>query len=106
MCVGLPGKVLRITDEEHSLVEVEIGENVHQVSAAILTGEGEEVEPGDWLEIHSGHALAKLSPDEAEEMLDHIRALDEAHQAALEGRMPDDDLFADSPGGADSEPDD
>ncbi len=90
MCLGLPGRVLEVVDEEHSLVEVEIGERVRTVSAAILTGEGESVREGDWLEIHSGHALAKLDEDEAEAMIDHIRELDEAHRKAMEGRWDPD----------------
>lgn len=81
MCVGLPGQVLEVVDDEHGLVSVRIGEQVRQVSVAILTGGGEEVVEGDWLEIHSGHALAKLEEDEAEQMLAHIRRLDEADRS-------------------------
>lgn len=78
MCVGLPGQVLEIVDAEHGLARVRIGEQVRQVSVAILTGDGEEITEGDWLEIHSGFALAKLDEDEAEQMLAHIQRLDEA----------------------------
>lgn len=88
MCVGLPGQVMEFVDAEHGLVNVRVGAQVRQVSVAILTGGGEEIEEGDWLEIHSGHALAKLEDDEAEEMLAHIRRLDEAHRTGRGDAAP------------------
>lgn len=82
MCVGLPGQVTEILDEEHRLVRVRVGERTYEVSAAIV--EDETVEVGDWLEIHMGHALAKLTEDEAREVLDFMEELDAAHRGALQ----------------------
>lgn len=82
MCVGLPGQIVEILDEEHRLVRVRIGDRTHEVSAAII--EDEELHVGDWLEIHMGHALAKLSEDEARQVLDFMDELDAAHRGALE----------------------
>lgn len=82
MCVGLPGRIVEILDEEHRLVRVRIGDRTHEVSAAII--EDEELHVGDWLEIHMGHALAKLSEDEARQALDFMDELDAAHRGALE----------------------
>lgn len=82
MCVGLPGRVTEILDAEHHLVRVRIGDRTYEVSAAII--EDEEVEVGDWLEVHMGHALAKLSEEEAREVLDFMDELDSAHRGALE----------------------
>lgn len=82
MCVGLPGRVTEILDPEHHLVRVRIGDRTYEVSAAII--EDEEVEVGDWLEVHMGHALAKLSEEEAREVLDFMEELDSANRGALE----------------------
>lgn len=88
MCVGLPGRITEILDAEHGLVRVRVGERTHDVSAAII--EDEDLEVGDWLEIHMGHALAKLSEEEAREALDFMEELDAAHRGALEGLETDD----------------
>lgn len=82
MCVGLPGRITDILDPEHRLVRVRVGERTYEVSAAII--EDEDLEVGDWLEIHMGHALAKLSEDEAQEVLDFMSELDAAHRGALD----------------------
>lgn len=92
MCVALPGLIVEILDRVNALVRVRVGERTHDVSAAIVADEGFEV--GDWLEIHSGHALAKMTEDEAREMLDLMEELDRAHRqaidAAFEERSPRD----------------
>jgi hydrogenase expression/formation protein HypC len=40
-----------------------------RVSAAVLLLEGESLAPGDWLLIHTGFAVARLDPADAEELI-------------------------------------
>lgn len=82
MCVGLPGRVTGIVDEEHHIVRVEVAGEVHDMSAALIAHEG--IAPGDWVEIHMGHAYAKLTEEEATQMLAFMDELDAAHRGELE----------------------
>ena len=60
MCVGLSAKVVRVTDGV-ALVDAEGARR--EVSAMLL----EDLEPGDYVMVHAGTAIAKItSDDEAE----------------------------------------
>ena len=61
MCLGELGQVLGVRD---GLAEVRVGDRLRSVS--LLTLE-EPVDPGDWVLVHSGFALGRLSADEATE---------------------------------------
>lgn len=82
MCVALPGRVVEVVDTEHHIVRVEVAGETHEMSAALLADEG--VAPGDWVEIHMGHAYVKLTEEEAHQMLDFMDELDAAHRGQLE----------------------
>lgn len=97
MCVGLPGRVTEIVDEEHHIVRVEVAGEVHDMSAALIAHDG--IAPGDWVEIHMGHAYTKLTEEEASQMLAFMEELDAAHRGDLE-RLRDelgDDEWRDAP---------
>jgi hydrogenase expression/formation protein HypC len=71
MCLALPAKVVRL-DEATQLATVELG-GVHQeVSLALV----EDVELGDYLLIHVGYALQRLSEEEAMRTLAMFDALE------------------------------
>lgn len=82
MCVGLPGRVVEVVDEAHHIVRVEVAGETHDMSAALIAHEG--IAPGDWVEIHMGHAYAKLTEEEAQDMLAFMEELDAAHRGDLE----------------------
>lgn len=88
MCVGLPGRVVGPSEKSDQLVRVDISGQEHEISVAILE---EDVEVGDWLEIHMGHALAKLSDEEAQDRIAFMEELDAAHRRAF------DELFEGQP---------
>lgn len=90
MCVGLPGRVIGPSDRGDQIVRVEVAGEVHDINIGILE---EDVDVGDWLEIHMGHAMAKLSQEEAQEMISFMEELDAAHRRAVEeafGEEPSD----------------
>ncbi len=64
MCLALPAKVESV-DEVADTAVVALGEVKKTVSTALV----EAVEPGDFLLIHVGYALNKVSPEEAERTL-------------------------------------
>jgi hydrogenase expression/formation protein HypC len=64
LCLAVPAKVLKV-DGDHA--EVEIGGIRREASIALLSGEG--VAPGDYILIHTGYAISKVSREEAAEIL-------------------------------------
>jgi hydrogenase expression/formation protein HypC len=82
MCVALPGRVVEVTDPANGLVTVDIAGMTRTVSTAVLD---ESIDVGDWLEVHSGFALAKITDDEAQEILGFARELDRADREGIAG---------------------
>jgi hydrogenase expression/formation protein HypC len=68
MCLALPAKVLSV-DKEAETAVVALGPIKKGISTALL----DEVKPGDYVLIHVGYALHKVSPEEAERTLAMIR---------------------------------
>ena len=64
MCLALPAKVVAI-DEQTDMATVALGEVKKDVSLALV----EDVGKGDFVLIHVGYALNKISPEEAERTL-------------------------------------
>lgn len=59
MCLAIPAKVLKVEPDDMALVSVE---NVRKrISTALL----EDVKPGDYVLVHVGYALHRLSEEEA-----------------------------------------
>ncbi len=64
MCLALPAKVVAI-DEVTGTATVALGEVKKDVSLALV----DDVQIDDFVLIHVGYALNKVSPDEAERTL-------------------------------------
>ena len=60
MCVGLPAKVVRIQD---GMALVDASGARREVSAELL----DDVDPGDYVMVHAGIAIAKITSDDAAE---------------------------------------
>jgi hydrogenase expression/formation protein HypC len=75
MCLGVPGKVVRLFDDNGlSMGEVDFGGVVRKVCMAYVP----EARVGDFAVIHAGFAISRLDADEAERTLGLISALGEA----------------------------
>lgn len=68
MCLALPAEVISIERETETAV-VALGGVKKEISVALL----DEVDPGDFVLVHVGFALHKLSPEEADRTLAMIR---------------------------------
>ncbi len=64
MCLALPARVTAI-DEQADTAIVALGEVKKEISLALV----EDVQIDDYVLIHVGYALNKLSPEEAERTL-------------------------------------
>ncbi len=69
MCVGLSAKVIRVKDGR-ALIDVSGAKR--EISAELL----EELEPGDYVMVHAGTAIAKITSDDEKEGEDLIRLLE------------------------------
>ncbi len=77
MCLALPAKVLSVEATLQTAV-VALGPVKKEISTALL----DDVVPGDYVLIHVGYALHKVSPEEAERTLAMIREAGEAPELA------------------------
>ncbi len=64
MCLALPAKILTI-DDTTDMATVALGEVKKEVSIALI----EDAQINDYVLIHVGYALNKISPEEAERTL-------------------------------------
>lgn len=60
MCVGLPAKIVTMKD---GMAVVDASGAQREISTELL----EKVEPGDYVMVHAGIAIAKIQEDEEEE---------------------------------------
>ncbi|MBR3457510.1 MAG: HypC/HybG/HupF family hydrogenase formation chaperone [Selenomonadaceae bacterium] len=68
MCVGLPAKVVNIRD---GMAIVDASGARREVSAELL----DDLDPGDYVMVHAGIAIAKITNDEQDETEDIIENL-------------------------------
>lgn len=60
MCVGLPAKVRKV---KGGTAVIDAGGAVREVSAELI----EDLEPGDFVMVHAGSAIAKITSDDEQE---------------------------------------
>ena len=80
MCLAIPGEVLTVED---GTATVDVGGVEQEVRLDTLS---EEVNKGDYLLVHTGFAIQKLSPEEAEETLALFDELIETNRQPEEER--------------------
>jgi hydrogenase expression/formation protein HypC len=68
MCLGVPGKVLERFPDRPTIARVDVEGSVREIDLSML--EGEPPAPGDWVLIHLGFALERLTEAEAAEVLE------------------------------------
>lgn len=71
MCVGLPAKVVRIQD---GMALVDASGARREVSAELLS----DIDPGDYVMVHAGLAIAKITAEDAEEPEALLRDVEDA----------------------------
>ncbi|MBN2701068.1 MAG: HypC/HybG/HupF family hydrogenase formation chaperone [Methylohalobius sp. ZOD2] len=78
MCLGVPGKIIAVTDAERQLAKVDIGGVRREVNLACVAEEGQSLEAcvGQWVLVHVGFALTRISAEEAERTLTLLAELE------------------------------
>lgn len=68
MCLSVPAKVISLEGDN---AKVLLGSTVMSVSTALL----EEVNTGDYVLVHTGFAIQKISTEDADEMIKMLREI-------------------------------
>jgi hydrogenase expression/formation protein HypC len=63
MCLGIPGQVVKLSDEHEHLARVDVNGVGRTINIGLLEDEG--VQCGDWVLIHVGFAMSKIDEEEA-----------------------------------------
>lgn len=85
MCLGIPGRIVKIDDAERKLATVDVSGVRRQVNIACIVNEEHAVEDcvGDWVLVHVGFAMSRIDEEEAAQTLKILTELGEA-QAEIE----------------------
>ncbi|MET4101824.1 hydrogenase expression/formation protein HypC [Roseovarius sp. MBR-78] len=95
MCLGIPGRIVAVTNHERMMAMAEVSGVRREVSIACIAQGPLEDLVGQWALIHVGFAMAVIDEDEAAKTLEALRGLGEAQEtleamaagdAALEGQ--------------------
>ncbi|GGO78526.1 HypC/HybG/HupF family hydrogenase formation chaperone [Nonomuraea cavernae] len=82
MCLGIPGELVG-TDEEHAdLALVDVSGVRRRINVGLLADE--DLKAGDWVLVHVGFALSKISESEAQAVLDYLEGLGQAYDDELD----------------------
>jgi hydrogenase expression/formation protein HypC len=83
MCLGIPGRIVEIIDEESTLAKAEVSGVRRNINIGLVHNEEEQVEIGDWVLIHVGFAMSKLNETEAQSQLQALQDIGEAYEQEL-----------------------
>ena len=74
MCLGIPGKVLEIREQDSlPMSKVEFGGIVKEVCLAYVP----ETQVGDYVLVHVGFAISKIDEQEAREIFSYIEQIEQ-----------------------------
>ena len=84
MCLAIPGRVVALGTDSHNQAVVEVVGVRRKVDLGLL--EEESIQPGDWVLIHVGFAMSKISESEAADQMRTLAILGESEAAIQEVR--------------------
>jgi hydrogenase expression/formation protein HypC len=82
MCLGIPGRIVEITDAAGCLAKVDVSGVQRTISVRLL--EQDLPGPDEWVLVHVGFAMAKIDEKEALMTLAAVQKLGEAYTDELE----------------------
>jgi hydrogenase expression/formation protein HypC len=82
MCLAIPAQISQLLDDDSQQAVVDILGVRRKVNVQLL--EPDRPQPGEWVLIHVGFAMSRISAQQAAEQLDLLRQLGEASTAREE----------------------
>lgn len=84
MCLAIPGKIIEVSSENANSALVDVMGVRRHVDLGLL--EDDKPKPGDWVLIHVGYAMSKISEQDATEQMRTLEMLGESNAALQEVR--------------------
>jgi len=82
MCLAIPGQVVKVFSGQQNTALIDVVGVRRKVDLGLL--EDDMPKPGDWVLIHVGFAMSKISEEDALDQMRTLRALGEAEAATQE----------------------
>lgn len=82
MCLGIPGKIISISDEAQQTGMVDVGGIQRAVNLSCIAEEGVQLGRyvGDWVLVHVGFAMSRINEAEAQATLAVLNELGEMQE--------------------------
>ncbi|TBR57537.1 hydrogenase assembly protein HupF [Westiellopsis prolifica IICB1] len=79
MCLGIPGQIIEITDQNNKLAIVNVAGVKRQINIACIVDDQHPPESciGDWVLVHVGFAMNRINEKEATETLQILQEISE-----------------------------
>ena len=88
MCLGIPGRIVGISDIDRNLATVDVLGVRRQVNVACIAGQTPFAELlGAWVLIHVGFAMARIDEDEARKTIEALRLVGLVQDEGAMGRQ-------------------
>ena len=89
MCLGIPGQIVAVTDEENQLAMVNVAGVKRAINISCIVNEDHPPLScvGDWVLVHVGFAMSRIDEEEAIKTLRLLTELGEM-QAELSAPVP------------------
>lgn len=82
MCLAIPGRIVEVLAERENLALVEVAGVRRKIDIGLL--EEDPAKPGDWVLIHVGFAMSRISENDAMEQMRTLAMLGESEAAMQE----------------------
>ncbi|HEY6377941.1 MAG TPA: HypC/HybG/HupF family hydrogenase formation chaperone [Candidatus Dormibacteraeota bacterium] len=83
MCLAIPARLVEYADEERMYGKVELGGVHRRVNTSLLVGP-DATEPGEYVLVHVGFALSRVSEEEANETMRILEEMGPAYTDEIE----------------------
>ncbi|MED3661755.1 HypC/HybG/HupF family hydrogenase formation chaperone [Ureibacillus sp. FSL K6-8385] len=82
MCLAIPGKIVELLDDRNQYAMIDVSGVRRKVNISLIQHEGVKV--NDWVLIHVGFAMNKISEKQALEQLQLLQEIGEDKEAMAE----------------------
>jgi hydrogenase expression/formation protein HypC len=82
MCLGIPGRIVALTDTERKLALVDVCGVQRQINLACIVDDAHPLAScvGEWVLVHVGFAMSRIDEQEAKATLALLEQLGEAQE--------------------------